>query len=364
MRFKPTKAQGVLFNMQTDLDRLLERFKIVAEGGDVPRPRDRFTTYAISAFRGGIGKSTLAFNLAWEISRHKRSLLIDACPQGNFTQSLLGEDITNHTKTLYDALLFAVMAGTPKVKADDLLVSVPPCCLSFKNGAGAFAVPGSKELFLFPSLLYTQLSAAAQLGPQSKGTLSNILRVVETLSEELRNQVKATKVLIDTSPFFGGATHLAWVAADALIIPVRVDQHSMEALKLTLSMLEKPDMDFLRLNELGGVKRVPKIHAIAMTHCGWNRQAQFTPDRSTQAFLSQVLDIAKQHAHLFSCDDPIDAIHLLDDFHSAGRISGNKRIPLADLTVGQSFTIDGQRLEVNDSLTRYQYELKSLAGTI
>lgn len=110
--------------MQTDLDRLLERFKIVAEGGKVLRPPDRFTTYTISAFRGGIGKSILAFNLAREISRHKRSLLIDACPQGGFTQSLPGEDITNHTKSLYDALLFAVMAGTPKVKADNLLVSV------------------------------------------------------------------------------------------------------------------------------------------------------------------------------------------------------------------------------------------------
>jgi hypothetical protein len=26
------------------------------------------------------------------------------------------------------------------------------------------------------------------------------------------------KILIDTSPFFGGAPHLAWVVADALII--------------------------------------------------------------------------------------------------------------------------------------------------
>jgi chromosome partitioning protein len=368
VRFKPKTSQGAFCFMSTDLERdlerLLERFKIVAEGDAVPRPADKFVTYAISNFRGGIGKSTLAFNLAWEVSRHKRSLLIDACPQGNFTQSLLGEDIDNHTKTLYDSLLSAVMAGTPDVDPDDLLVSVPPHCGSFKNGAGAFVVPGSKELFLFPSLLYTQLSTAAQLGKKSKDTSSNILRSVETLANDLKSHIKATKVLIDTSPFFGGATHLAWVAADALIIPVRVDQHSMEALKLTLSMLEDPNMDFLRLNNQAGITKVPKVHAIAMTHCGWNRQTQFTPDRSTQAFLTQVIDIAKKHAGLFSCDDPIDAIHLLDDFHSAGRISGTKRIPLADLTIGQSFTIDGQRLEVNESLSRYQNELKSLAMSI
>src|SRR5438552_3228682 len=176
--------------------------------------------------------------------------------------------------------------------------------------------------------------------------------------------MKASKVLIDTSPFFGGATHLGWVAADALIIPVRVDQHSMEALKLTLSMLKSDQMDFRRLNRLGGIEKVPKIHAIVMTHCGWNRQAALTPDRSTQAYLSQVIAIARDHGNLFSCDDPIDAIHLLDDFHSAGRISGTKRIPLTKLNVGESHTIEGQRLEVNVSLTRYQRELKSLAMTI
>jgi chromosome partitioning protein len=350
--------------MSERLSELLGRFKKVAEGEPVPRPTERFTTYAISNFRGGIGKSTLAFNLAWEVSRKNRSLLLDLCPQCNFTQSLLGEDAEQLGSTIYDALLPRVMAGTPTIEADDLIVSVPPACAPFKKGAGAYVVPGSKELFLFPSLLYTQLSAAANLGPRSQETTRNILQSVDGLAKKLCAHLKSTKVLIDTSPFFGGATHLGWVGADALVIPVRVDQHSMQALKLTLAMLKKPEMDFLRLNFQAGIKTLPKVHAIVMTHCGWNRQAAFTPDRSTQAYLAQVLDIAYEHPDVFSCADPLDAIHLLDDFHSAGRISGSKRIPLAQLTVGESHTIEGQRLEVNDSLSRYQKELKSLASTI
>jgi chromosome partitioning protein len=350
--------------MQGDLTKLLERFKIVAEGGSVPRPEARFSTYAISNFRGGIGKSTLAFNLAWEVSRNKRTLLMDLCPQCNFTQSLLGDDADQCPRTIYDALLPKVMAGTPTIEIDDLLTSVPPACSAFKGGSGVFTIAGSKELFLFPSLLYTQLSAAANLGGRSKETTRNILQSVESLAASVSEHLKATKVLLDTSPFFGGATHLGWVAADALVVPVRVDQHSMEALKLTLSMLQNPEMDFLRLNAQADINKAPKIHAIVMTHCGWNRQSAFTPDRSTQAYLAQVIDIARDHANLFSCDDPIDAIHLLDDFHSAGRISGSKRIPLAKLSVGESHTIEGQRLEVNESLTRYQKELKSLASTI
>ena len=156
------------------------------------------------------------------------------------------------------------------------------------------------------------------------------------------------------------------MAADALIIPVRVDQHSMEALKLTLSMLTNQNMDFLRLNQQAGIKKLPRVHAIAMTHCGWNRQSAVTPDRSTQAYLAQVIDIVRENAALFSCEDPIDCIHLLDDFHSAGRTSAApSEFRSAPLNVGRSgFTIEGQRLEVNQSLTRYQRELDSLAMSI
>jgi chromosome partitioning protein len=350
--------------VKSDLEKLLERFKTVVEGGEVPRPTKRFTTYAISNFRGGIGKSTLAFNLAWEISRKSRTLLMDLCPQCNFSQSLLGSDADDISPTIYDALLSKVMPGAPEIDPDDLVVSVPPSCVAFKGGQGVHLVPGSKELFLFPSLLYTQLSSASQITGRGVEITRNILQSVERLAETLRANMKSTKVLVDTSPFFGGATHLGWVAADALVIPVRVDQHSMEALKLTLSMLTLDTMDFVRLSKQAGITKRPKVHAIVMTHCGWNRQAAFTPDRSTQAYLAQVIEIARGHADLFSCEDPIDAIHLLDDFHSAGRISGSKRIPLAKLSVGESYTIEGQRLEVNESLTRYQKELKSLAMTI
>ena len=350
--------------MTTQLDRLLEKFKIIAEGGIVQRQALHFEKYAISNFRGGIGKSTLAFNLAWELSRKNKTLLIDTCPQCNFTQSLLGDDIDQCEQTIYDALLPRVMAGTPAVTSDDLLVSVPPHCPPFKGGQKTFLIPGSKELFLFPSLLYTQLSSASNLGSRSQETSKNILQALEQIASSMSESISANKVLIDTSPFFGGATHLSWVAADALIIPVRVDQHSMEALKLTLSMLKNEQMDFLRLNRVAGIEKVPKVHAIVMTHCGWNRQSAFTPDRSTQAYLAQVIDIVQSNIELFSYDDAIETIHLLDDFHSAGRISGSKRIPLARLSVGESHSIEGQRLEVNQSLTRYQNELKSLAAIL
>lgn len=151
---------------------------------------------------------------------------------------------------------------------------------------------------------------------------------------------KPEKVLIDTSPFFGGATHLAWVAADALIIPVRVDQHSIEALRLTLRMLTDPNMDFQKFNAQAGIKHTPKVHAIVMTHCGWNRQKPNSPDSSTRFFVEQALATAQEFASVFSDDDVSRRFYLLDDFHSSGRISGNQRIPLARLHSGKKYVVE------------------------
>ena len=108
----------------------------------------------------------------------------------------------------------------------------------------------------------------------------------------------------------------------------------MEALKLTLSMLKNKSMDFLRLNGEAGITRIPKVHAVVMTHCGWNRQAEYTPDRSTQSYLVQVVEITAEYKDLFTSSDPIDCIHLLDDFHSAGRIQRDEAHPARQVDPG------------------------------
>jgi chromosome partitioning protein len=113
-----------------------------------------------------------------------------------------------------------------------------------------------------------------------------VVNSVRTIIHEAQDVAKAEKILIDTSPFFGRATHLSWAAADALIVPVRVDQHSIEALKLTLRMLTDQSMDFHKFDAQAGIIHQPMVHAIVMTHCGWNRQMANNPDSSTR-FLSK-----------------------------------------------------------------------------
>lgn len=350
--------------MDNPIDIVIGRSEQVLGGQFLPERSTKFKKYAVTNFRGGIGKSTISFNLSYELSRQKSCLLLDTCSQKNFSQNVFGESLSSFDKTLYDALIVS-MTNSGTFQIDDVVVSVKPHCQSFSGGRPCFMIPGSTELFLFPSLLYSQFAQYAQLGATyerdaSARTLMTIARIIEQASEI----TKPEKILIDTSPFFGGATHLSWAAADALIIPVRVDQNSVEALALTLEMLRSQTMDFHKFNKQSGIVHCPKVHAIVMTHCGWNRQRKNTPDSSTRFFVQKSLEIAQKYHDLFSEQDITSCFYLLDDFHSSGRISGKQRIPLSQLKSGQKYIVDGQRLEVNPSVDRYQKEIQNLADAL
>lgn len=349
---------------KTEIDAVLARSEQVLAGEVSPIRGKRFKSYAITNFRGGIGKSTLAFNLAYEISRDFPTLLLDACSQRNFSQNIFGEHLYSFKNTLYDALITEI-THSGVIDPDEIIMPVNKgFCLPFSGSKPTYMVPGSTELFLFPSLLYGQLGQFAQLSGHTEVASAQILLSLKNIIDQVSKRHTPEKLLIDTSPFFGGATHLAWMAAEALIIPVRVDQHSIEALKLTLSMLHSANMDFHRFNRQAGLIHQPKVHAIVMTHCGWNRQKANTPDSSTRFFVERAIEIAKTHADLFSEDDISKCFYLLDDFHSSGRISGHQRIPLARLESGKKYIVEGQRLEVNPSVDRYKREIRNLTAAL
>jgi cellulose biosynthesis protein BcsQ len=350
--------------MNSEIQAVLDRSEQVLLSKILPLRDDRFRTYAVTNFRGGIGKSTLAFNLAYELSKDHATLLIDTCSQRNFSQNVFGDVLHEFKQTLYDALVVEI-TNAGRFDISDIVVSVKGLCPSFIGNRPTFMIPGSTELFLFPSLLYSQLAQYAQIGrSHALDASARVLTALKRIITVASTTAKPDKILIDTSPFFGGATHLAWVAADALVVPVRVDQHSIEALKLTLSMLVQPEMDFQKFNNQAGLVHQPKVHAIVMTHCGWNRQKKNTPDSSTRFFIERAIEVAKQFERVFSETDVSKCFYLLDDFHSSGRISGKQRIPLSRLVKGKKFIVDGQRLEVNPSVDRYILELANLTAAL
>jgi hypothetical protein len=101
-----------------------------------------------------------------------------------------------------------------------------------------------------------------------------------------------------------------------------------------------------------------------MTMVGAKSQIRATPDSASRMYIERALKLAEANAKLFGHKDPSDAFVLTDDFHSAGRISGAKRIPISELTIHSFHMIENRRLQVNTSAARYQKQLKYLASMI
>lgn len=342
------------------LETVMETHQMVIEEGYTLAKGQEFNSYAISNLRGGVGKSSIAFNLAFEISRKDPLLVSDLCPQCNMTEVLLGGFKTK--VDIYDALKPVILGPAFGDAPEDLAYRIAQHCDEFKGGRGAWMVAGNPELFAFPSTLYQQLNTAH--AAQNKPAVKKLLHGLRFVLEAEAKVLKAKKILLDTSPFYAGGTHLSWCAVDALIIPVRVDEHSMESLDLTFKLLSDPSRDFLVWNERAGGLGAPKVAAVVMTMVGSKSQVKATPDGASRMYIERALGIAEKYPDLFKHQDPSNAFVLTDDFHSAGRISGAKRIPIAELKVRSFHTVENRRLQVNASATRYQNQLKYLASMI
>ncbi|WP_313064723.1 ParA family protein [Achromobacter animicus] len=317
-------------------------------------------SYAVTNLRGGIGKSTLSFNLAWMFTRHHSTLVADLCPQRNLTESIMRGQ--KPEVTVSHALNPKVLGPAFGEVPEDISYRASSLNDHFKGAKSGFLVPGDGALFAFPSALYQQLQQAMAAG--NKKAVANILFSLRDVLNEEAKEKKCSRILMDCSPFYGGGTHLSWCAADALIIPVRVDEHSIESLDITLDMLANPASDFNIWADRAGGVQAPKVASIVMTMVGARSPKKGVKDRASQMYVERAYATAAKYPELFDVDDPADAFAITDDFMSAGRISGAEGIPIPKLKVGQFHTVNGSRLQVNQSQTKYRKELEYLLSIL
>lgn len=341
------------------LDQIIFNHEQSVASPNAPVMDFKFRRYSMTNLRGGIGKSTLSFNIAYLMSRSKATLVADLCAQCNLTEALMRGDVT--PVTIADALRPRLMGPAFGDIPDDISYKVGTHNHNFKGGKGAYFIPGSSELFAFPSSLYQQLQQAVAQNNQS--AVKNILLSLRVIMDAEAADKGCELQLMDCSPFYAGATHLAWCASDALIIPVRVDEHSLESLALTLNMLGDPASDFNMWSARAGGMERPKVAAIVMTMVGARSTQKGVKDRASLMYIERAHEIASQHAHLFD-KDPANSIIITDDFVSAGRISGAEGIPIPNLKIGKFHTVGGKRLQVNSAQSTYQRELEYLVSVL
>ena len=157
-------------------------------------------TIAICNNKGGVAKTTTAVNLAAILARDfgKRVLVIDADSQGNAT-SFLGGDKSRPG-------MAALLQGAPMV----------PLQLT-NTGTDMQLIAASDEL------MDLDLTKAGE-GKLALGCLSDLLQFLDT------QPLPLDYCLIDCPPAFNAASSAALIAADAVLIPVKLDAFAIEGM--------------------------------------------------------------------------------------------------------------------------------------
>jgi cellulose biosynthesis protein BcsQ len=176
--------------------------------------------------KGGVGKTTLAFNSAVALAKlGYKTVLVDLDPQCNLSRLALGEDyyiknlFSATERTIYDVLRGVIEGGSDV----DLSVKFLPV----KADQNLSLLKGDINLSMYEGLLataYGQAAAGQPIGYFQTSAIDRFLR-----EKGLSEQVDI--FIIDTSPSLGILNQAILLGADYFVVPMIPDAFSVQGIE-------------------------------------------------------------------------------------------------------------------------------------
>lgn len=181
-------------------------------------------TVAFFNNKGGVGKTSLAYHLAWMYADLGLNVVAaDLDPQANLTGMFLDEGRVETLwaeegarKTVYGSLT-PLLEGTGDIAPPYVLEAAP----------GVSLLVGDLSLSSAEEELSAQWPQCLDRRPRAFRVLSALWRILDAAAE----RCAAPLVLVDVGPNLGALNRAALVAADRVVVPLAPDLYSLQGLK-------------------------------------------------------------------------------------------------------------------------------------
>lgn len=193
-------------------------------------------TICLFNHKGGVSKTTTAFNLGWMMAlKGKKVVLADFDPQCNLTGMVMGFKGVDDLAALYSA-------NPPNNIKDGLAPAfesqprpiVPAECVEVSGNDNLFLLPGHIGLAEYE----TTLGIAQELSG-SLLALRNLPGSIRFLLDETAAKYNADFVLVDMSPSLGPVNQNLFTTSDFFIVPLHPDYFSSMALSSLAKVLPR-----------------------------------------------------------------------------------------------------------------------------
>jgi cellulose biosynthesis protein BcsQ len=320
--------------------------------------------YAFWNNKGGTGKTSLAFQaIARYADLHpsERILVIDACPQANLSELLLG-GMTHDG----GAKLLQQQGMVPRCSLGGYFqIRLPSPFSAPAFSAYSYimrpinqnaAIPENISLVCGDPLLELQSNAINTLSNTQIPGTNTWIAVVDWIKDFL-DQVSNDfdTIFVDCNPSFSLYTQIALASVERLVIPVMADDSSRRAVQNAISLvygLSLPSPIYAtyafstKLQE--GSRQLPRVHLLAK-----NRITQYMGPASAYAAVLRAIEqdiggLLSTHPDLFTFGSTTKGVVEVRDFQSTGVVAFARGLPFSRLSAGKQ-TIGNHRVQVNES---------------
>jgi cellulose biosynthesis protein BcsQ len=174
--------------------------------------------------KGGVGKTSLVYHLAWTYSDlGVRVLVADLDPQANLTASFLDEDAIDllwqdqNSPNTVSGCLRPLIEGTGDVAEPKLREITDRLSL----------IPGDLTLSAFEDQLSSEWPNCLEGQPRAFRVISAFWRIVRSAAVS----TNADLVLMDVGPNLGAINRAALIASDFVAVPLSPDLYSLQGLR-------------------------------------------------------------------------------------------------------------------------------------